>query len=207
MLAEGRLQVGQVEKERWFFDAHELVLLVETGPGHQTVKVRVELQFLSPGMQDGDETIYHRTQGFVSGEFFAQGPGGGGEEQVIGQLVTRAEETGAQLRRQSKGDQEVRCIDQLCQFTLDPAVCAQGAALRAGFVVAGVVGEMDVVALFAGKGTPAQCRGAAMGDRPEGATLLSRERRTRFEELRNKTAQRPQHGGGSAQDGFESLGL
>ena len=74
------------------------------------------------------------------------------------------------------------------------------AALGAGFVIAGVIGKMKMPALFAGKGTPAQCRSAAMSDRPDGALLLSRERRSRFEELRNKTAQRPQHRGGSVHE-------
>ena len=207
VLAEGGLQVRQMQQELWLFDAHELALLVETGARHQAVKVRMELQFLGPGMQDGDKAIDLRTQGFVGGELFAQGPGGGGEEQVIGLFGARAEEAGAQLCRQREGDQEVRGIDQLAQFALHPAVCGLGAALRAGFVVAGVVGKMNVVARFAGKGTPAQCRSAAVSDRPDGAMLLRRERRSRFEQLRDKTAQRPQHGGGSAHEFLESFGL
>ena len=69
------------------------------------------------------------------------------------------------------------------------------AALRTGFVVAGVVGEMTMPAL-AGKDIAAQCRRAAMSDRPDGAVLLRRECRGRFERLRDKTAQRSQHGGG-----------
>ena len=148
VLAEGRLQVRQIQEELRVFDAHELVALVQAGARHQAVEVRMELQLLGPGMQDGDEAVDLRAQGFVGGELFAQGTGGGGEEQVIGLLGARAEEAGAQFRRQGEGDQEVGGIDELAQFALDPAVCAQGAALRAGFVVAGVVGEMNVAALL-----------------------------------------------------------
>ena len=66
---------------------------------------------------------------------------------------------------------------------------------------------MNMAALFAGKGTPAQCRSAAVSDRPDGAMLLRRERRSRFEQLRDKTAQRPQHGGGSAHELWRGLAL
>ena len=75
------------------------------------------------------------------------------------------------------------------------------AALGAGLVVAGMVGEMNVVAFFTGKSSPAQCRSAATGNRPDGAMLLRRKRRSPLEELRDKTAQRPQHSGRSAHGG------
>ncbi len=90
---------------------------------------------------------------------------------------------------------------------LDPAVRAQRAALRAGFVVAGVVGKVNVVAGFAGKGTPAQCRGAAMSNRPDGAALLRRERRLRILELRQKSAQRPHDSGALGHRGCEKFWL
>jgi hypothetical protein len=66
---------------------------------------------------------------------------------------------------------------------------------------------MKMPALLAGKGTPAQCRSAAVSDRPDGAILLSRERRSYFEELRNKTAQPFQHRGGSAHEFWRGLVL
>ena len=163
VLAEGGLQVRQVEEELWLFDAHELVSRVETGARHQAVEVGMELQFLGPGMQDGHEAVDLCAQGFVGREFFAQRPGGGGEEQVIGLFGARAEETAAQLCGQGEGDQEVGGIDPLAQFALDPAVCGLGAALRAGLVIAGVVGEVKVVAVWAGKSTTAQGRGCGSG--------------------------------------------
>ena len=84
---------------------------------------------------------------------------------------------------------------------------AQGTALRAGFVVAGMVGEVDMATLFAGKGTPAQCRCAAASDRPDGAMLMRRERRSCCAQLRDKTAQRLQHGGRSAHELWRALNV
>jgi len=86
-------------------------------------------------------------------------------------------------------------------------MCVCRAALRTGFVIAGVKGKMDMPAIFAGKGTPAQCRGAAMSDGPDGAMLLRGKRRSRFKQLRNKTAQRSQHRGGSVHEQLRELAL
>ena len=101
MLAEGRLQVRQVQEELGLFDAYQLVSLVETGTWDQAVDVRMELQLLGPGVQDGDETIDLRAQAFVRGQFFAQGAGGRSKEQFIGLLVAWAKETAAQFVRSS----------------------------------------------------------------------------------------------------------
>jgi hypothetical protein len=57
-------------------------------------------------------------------------------------------------------------------FACHPAARGQGAALGAGFVVAGVVGEMNLIAGVANKGASAQSRGAAMSNGPDGAALL-----------------------------------
>ena len=207
VLAEGCLEVRQVQQELRLSDAHEPALLIETGTGHQTVDVGMELQLLSPGVQDGDKTVDGSAQRFVRCQFFAQRTGGSLEEQFIGLLLPHTQEAAAQLGGQSKSDQEIRRIDSLGQFTLDPPMGGLCPALGAGFVVARVVSKLKVPALFTGKGTPAQCRSAAMSDRPDGAMLLRRERRSRFEELRNKTAQRLQHRGGSAHEFWRGLAL
>ena len=81
------------------------------------------------------------------------------------------------------------------------------AALGTGAVIAGVISEVNVAALFAGKGTPAQCRGAATGDGTDGAVLCRRKSRSSLEQFRDKAAQRLQHCGGSAHDGMASFGL
>src|SRR6267154_1639210 len=80
VLAEGRLQVRQVQKELWLSDAHELALLIEPGTWDQTMDVRMELQLLGPGVQDGDEAIYRSAQGFVSCQLLAQRTGGSFKE-------------------------------------------------------------------------------------------------------------------------------
>ena len=111
VLAEGGLQMRQVEQELRLFDTHKSVLLVEPGAGNQAMDVRMELQFLGPGVQQGDETNHLGAQAFVGCQFFAQSAGGGLEEQFIGLLFTRAHETTAQFGRQGEGDQEVGSID------------------------------------------------------------------------------------------------
>ncbi len=64
-------------------------------------------------------------------------------------------------------------------------------ALRAGFVIAGVIGEV-LFPTVAGKDVGAQRGGAANTDRPNGAVLLFGKRRVGLEKLRQKTAQRLQ---------------
>ena len=109
---------------------------------------------------------------FVVGQFFSQGARDGGEEQVIGFFGKGAKEATAQLGRKSEGDQEVGRVDQFVKFACTQRRVASGAALRTGFVVAGVIGEMNLIAGLANKGAPAQGRGAAMSDGPDGAALL-----------------------------------
>src|SRR5262249_48902586 len=130
-----------------------------------------ELQLLRPGVQEGDKTMGVSAQGFIGSELFTQCAGDGLEEQFIGLLLTQPEEMAAQLGGEREGDQKIGRVDELGQFTLDPAVCRLCSTLGAGFVITGVVGKMNMPAL-AGKDIPAQCRSAAMSDRPDGAMLL-----------------------------------
>jgi len=111
VLAESGLEVRQMQQEPRFFDAHELVALVETGAGHQAMNVRMKLQFLGPGVQDGDEAVDVSAQSFISGQLFTQSAGSRGEEQVVGLVRPRTEETTAQFCWQSEGDEEVRRVD------------------------------------------------------------------------------------------------
>ena len=134
--------------------------------------MRMELQALIPGMKGGSEAADGGEQSFVVGQFFGQGGRDGAEEQIIGLFGKGAEEAPPQFGWEGKGDQEVGGLNQFTQFALDPAVCGQRAALGTGFVVAGVIGEMDLVAGFADKGASAQGRSAAMSDGPDGAALL-----------------------------------
>ena len=107
------MQVRQVEQVVGVLNLYELSLLVQTGAGHQAVDVRVELQALGPGVQDGDKAMGVGPQAFIGGELLAQGARGCGEEQIISLFGVGSEKAGAQLGRESEGDHEVRCLDQL----------------------------------------------------------------------------------------------
>lgn len=65
-------------------------------------------------------------------------------------------------------------------------------------MIAGVPGETDLVAVLAVKDPPAQGRSAAMSNGPKSAALRGEKRRSRFQEVRQKLTQRPQHGGSHA---------
>jgi len=107
------LQVKQVEQVVGVLNPYELPLLVQTGAGHQAVDVRVKLQALGPGVQDGDKAMGMGPQAFIGGKLLAQGARGCGEEQIISLFGVGSEKAGAQLGRESEGDHEVRCLDQL----------------------------------------------------------------------------------------------
>lgn len=72
---------------------------------------------------------------------------------------------------------------------IDPVGGGAAAALRASLMIATVPGEMDVAAGSAVKGPPAQGRGAAMGDGPDGTTLMSRQRGLGSQEVGQEAAQ------------------
>lgn len=86
------MQVRQVEQELGIFDAHKVALFVQAGAGNQAMNVRMELQTLVPGVEDGGEAADSGAQRFVAGQFFAESAHHGGEEQVIGLFGMRAEE-------------------------------------------------------------------------------------------------------------------
>jgi hypothetical protein len=98
------------------------------------------------------------------------------------------------LRREREGDQEVGCLHELLQLALDPLSRGCSAALWASLVIARVPGEVDLAAIRAGQSPPAHRRSSAVGDGPEGATLIGRERWLGGQELRQESTQRPQNG-------------
>lgn len=198
VLPEGGLEVREEDQEVGIFDADKVAIGIEACAWDQAVDVRMKLQALVPGVKNGGETADGSVQRFVAGQFFGKGAHGGGEEQVIGLFGQRAEEVGTQLGREGEGDQEVRSVDELVEFALNPAAIGQSAALGAGFMIAGMIGEVDVLAVFAGKDVAAQSRGAAMSHGPDGAALGRRKRRLGYQELRQKTAQRAQDSGAVA---------
>lgn len=200
VLPEGRLQVRQMEQAIGFLHTHELAVSIQPGAGNHAVDVRMASHALVPGMQSGGEAVDVGAEFFGGGELFAQRPGDGGKEHVVSLLGQGTKEATAQLGGNSKGDQEIRSIDQLAQFALNPALGGARSALGTGFVIAGMISEVKSSAWFAIKDAPAQLRGAAMGDGPNGAALGFGKGRLRFQKGRQKTAQRPNHGGGEAHD-------
>ncbi len=180
--------------------ADELSLRVQPGPRDQAVDVGVEKQALVPGVQDGGEAVEVGVQALLGGELLGQRAGHGAKEQIESLLGLRAQEALAQLGREGEADQEAGRVDPFGQLALNPVVRGLTTALRAGLVIAGVPGEVDVAALLAGKGLPAQSRGAAMGDGPEGATLVRGQRRGGVQEGGQKLTQRSADGGAHGSD-------
>jgi hypothetical protein len=200
VLPKGSLQMREVNEELRVLDPDGVAVSVQSGARNQAMNVRMDPHALVPGVEDGGEAVDVRPKPFIGGELFGECSGNRREEQIVGSFRQRAEEAAAQFGWQSEGDQEIRGVDEFSQFPLNPAAGGLSAALGTGFVVAGVPGEMNVAAGLAAKETSAQCRSAAMGDGPNGAALLLGKWRSRFQELRQKTAQRRHHCGGGAHD-------
>ena len=59
MLAEGGLQVRQVEQELGIVNAHKLALFIQAGAGNQAVNVRMELH---PRMDTSDQVWFANDQ-------------------------------------------------------------------------------------------------------------------------------------------------
>lgn len=207
VLSKGALQMRQIDQELVAADPDIVAGVIEPGAWNQAVNMGMELQALVPGMEHGGKAAGGRAQAFVLGEFFTEGGLHGAEEQIVGLLGERTKEATAQLGGKREGDQEVGRVDEFMNFACHPAARGQGAALRAGFVVAGVIGEVNLMAGVADKGAPAQSRRAAMSDGPDGAALLCTKRRLGVLELRQKSAQRPHDSGALGHRGGEKLWL
>src|SRR5690349_4844538 len=195
VLTKGGLEMGLVNEEVRLFDPHETSALIEPGTGDQTVDVGMKAQLLVPGVEHGGKAAGHGSQTFGRGQLFRERVGDRGKEQVVGVPGVGAKEALPQLGREREGDQEIGSLDELVELTLDPAGRGRAAALRTGLMIAGVPGEMNLVAVPTTIGPPAQRRGAAMSDGPKGATLRRGKRRSRFEKVRQKLTQRPQNRG------------
>ena len=183
VLAEGVLQLRQVNQELRVLHAHELAAKVQAHTRNEAMDMRMKAELLVPGVQHGGEAVDGGAQALVGRELFGERSGCGGEEQVVSFPGVRPEEAAAQFGRQREGDEEVRRLDELALFALNPSGVGRAAALRAGFVIAGMKGEVLPSAL-AIKELTAQRRGAATGDGPDGAVLLRPERRSGLKKRR-----------------------
>jgi hypothetical protein len=105
VLAKGALEVGQVHQVAEIFDAHQAPARIQSGAGHQAVKVRMKAQLLVPGVEHGGEAADRRPQSFA-GQLFGKRPGHDGEEQIVSLPGVRPKEATAQLGRQGEGDED-----------------------------------------------------------------------------------------------------
>ena len=121
---------------------------------------------------NGGKAADVRPQSLGGSKFLGQRLRTRSKEHVVGLFGERAEEAPAQFAWEREGDQEVGRAHEFAQPAVDPTGGGLASALRAGFVIAGMECEVDLAASFAREAAPAQCRGAAMSDRPDGAPVL-----------------------------------
>ena len=127
------------------------------------VQVRVMEHLARPGVEDDEEAGVGAEVARVSANL-AQGAGAGGKEQAIGK-PGMVQEDPAQLLGHGRGEHVVRHRQQADLLILRPLALVEGAAPRAGAVVATVPGEVDFTAIAAAVGRAALPRGAAREDR------------------------------------------
>ena len=75
------------------------------------MNVGMKQQLLIPGMKRGGKTVDVSPEALLVGEFFGQGAGNSGKEQVVSFLGQWAQEKAAQLGGQREGHQEVGSPD------------------------------------------------------------------------------------------------
>lgn len=194
LLTKGGLQVRKMDQELGVADANEFTLGIKSGSGHQEVEVRMEEQALVPGVKDGGEAVSEGLEPLGGAEFCGECARRCGEEEVVGFLGMGAKEAGPEFGRQGEGDQEVGSVNEFAEFTLNPVGGGRTATLGTSLVVAGMPGELEFTAGSAGKGVAAQSRGPAMGESPNGASLILTETWNLGQERRQELTQRAEDG-------------
>jgi len=176
MLPESRLQERPVDQIVRFPHAYEASALFESGARYQAMDMGMKSQLLIPCVEHRRETTHTGLEPLRGRQLLGQSARDGCEEQIVGFLGERPEEARSQLSGEREGDQEVGRLDPLLQLALDPLGGRCPPALRTGLVIAGVPGEVELTAIRTSKGSPAQRRSPAVGDGPNGAALIRRER-------------------------------
>lgn len=171
VLAEGGSQMFEENQVFGIFHAHQLTSRIQAHARYETMDVRMKSQLLVPGVEHGGEAVNGGAQAFVGRKLFAERTRHGGEKDVVSLLCMQSEKGTAQFRGQREGDEEVRGVDEFALFALNPLGVVSAAAERAGLVIAGMKSKVLASARLAIKESPAQRRGAAMSDGPEGAVL------------------------------------
>ena len=141
---------------------------------HDAVDVRVMLQVLAPGVEDGQEADLGPEVLRVGGDLL-QGLGGGFEQEAV-DLPRVLQRDRAERRRERKDDVMILDRQQFRLPGLHPLRGGGGLALGAVAVAARVVGDLLMAAVIAFLDVSAQGGSPAGGDVAQGATLLRRER-------------------------------
>jgi len=194
-MTEGASQHWLWHQEAGTLDAHNVALRIDARSWHDAVDMRMEEQTLVPGVQDHGEPALVGPEPAWVGKAFRESPGCRRKEELVEISGSRAKEEWAELFGQREGDHEVGSADAFAEFPFHPLSGGLFAALGAGPMIAGMIGELSAPAFGAGMEMPAHGRGAATGKRPDGTTPRSSLLRMIPQVVRQKAAQRPDHGG------------
>ena len=195
-LPEGVSQHGLRDKEAWTFDAHYAASQIDPRTRHDAVDVGMEEQTLVPRVQDHGGAVFMSPEPAWVGKCLGESTGCRRKKELIDLSGSRGKEESPEFFGHREGDHEVGGSDPLAQFAFHPLRGGLFAALRAGAMVAGMIGELTGPAFGAGMDMPAHGRCAAMGERPDGATPRPSLHGMIPQEIGQKAAQRPDHGGG-----------
>ena len=194
-MTEGASQHWLWHQEAGTLDAHNVALRIDARSWHDAVDMRMEEQTLVPGVQDHGEPALVGPEPAWVGKAFRESPGCRRKEELIELSGSRAKEEWAELFGQREGDHEVGSADAFAEFPFHPLSGGLFAALGAGPMVAGMIGELSAPTFGAGMEMPSHDRHTTMGKRPDGTPPRSSLLRMIPQVVRQKAAQRPDHGG------------
>lgn len=171
MGAEGRLEKREMHQKARAPDTDHFAISIHARAWNQNMQMRMELQLLSPSVENGNKAVDLGPEPLGRGKFFGKGLGNGGEKHVVKRFGIRTEKIVAQLLRQGEGNQKIGSVDLFFEAPLDPGSGGGLAAARTSPVIATMKSKMIGGTLRASKTGISHGRSAAMGDGPDGTTL------------------------------------
>jgi hypothetical protein len=145
---------------------------IDASGGHHTMNVRVMMEILSPGVQDGQKADAGSEVTWIGGQGEQRFRDGPEQDSVNEPLVLKSQR--ADRIRNREDHVEVRPIEQLGFAVLEPLPSRGPLALGTVAVAAGVVGDLLVTASIAPVLVSSQSRGSTKGQITENASLLDR---------------------------------
>lgn len=194
-MPECRTEHGLGHKEPRAFDSHHAAVAIESRSRNDAMNVWMKMKALVLGVQDHGEPGSPGAQPSGIGQGFGKRLGGCRKKDVVDRLGRWSEKKRPQLLRQGEGNHKVGSANALGEFALDPVGGILFAALRTRAVVAGMKRKVGGSTFFAGVDMPAHRRRAAVSERLDGAMPCPIPHRMHPQEIRQKTAQRPDHSG------------